>query len=127
MARPVACPADEGRLIWRTDVVPGISDEDPIVGMPIATIGFPNGVDLEGFNDLTRTGASATLTAGTVSRLAHDLVQIDGYGATGASGSPILDPHGHVVGVLYGGQRDTGGRIVYAEPAKFIAGLFSGE
>jgi hypothetical protein len=23
-ARPVACPADEGRLIWRTDVVPGM-------------------------------------------------------------------------------------------------------
>jgi trypsin-like peptidase/FHA domain-containing protein len=107
-----------------TDVVPGISDEPPIVGMPIATIGFPNGVDLEGFEDLRRTGATATLTAGTVSRLTDDIVQIDGYGATGASGSPILDPHGHVVGVLYGGQRDTGGRIVYAEPAKFIAELF---
>ena len=24
MARPVACPADAGRLIWRTDVVPGM-------------------------------------------------------------------------------------------------------
>lgn len=24
MARPIACPADEGRLIWRTDVVPGM-------------------------------------------------------------------------------------------------------
>jgi hypothetical protein len=24
MARPAACPADEGRLIWRTDVVPGM-------------------------------------------------------------------------------------------------------
>jgi ferredoxin len=24
MARPVACPADEGRLVWRTDVVPGM-------------------------------------------------------------------------------------------------------
>jgi len=23
-ARPVACPADEGRLIWRTDIVPGM-------------------------------------------------------------------------------------------------------
>jgi hypothetical protein len=26
MARPVACPADEGRLIWRTDVVPGMEE-----------------------------------------------------------------------------------------------------
>ena len=110
-----------------TEVVPGISEAAPTVGQGIATIGFPNGVDLEGFGDLRRTGAVATLTAGTISRLTPDIVQIDGYGATGASGSPILDQRGYVVGVLYGGQRDTGGRIVYAEPARFIAGLFNGE
>jgi S1-C subfamily serine protease len=106
-----------------TPVVPGVDDEDPAVGRPIVTIGFPNGVDLEGFNDLSRTGATATLTAGTISRLTPDLVQIDGYGATGASGSPILDQHGHVVGVLYGGAAGSGGRIVYAEPARHIAEL----
>jgi S1-C subfamily serine protease len=106
-----------------TPVVPGVDDDDPAVGRPIVTIGFPNGVDLEGFQDLSRTGATATLTAGTISRLTPDLVQIDGYGATGASGSPILDQHGHVVGVLYGGAVGSGGRIVYAEPSRFIAEL----
>jgi hypothetical protein len=109
-----------------TPVVPGVSSAAPVVGEAIATIGFPNGVDLEGFDDLRRTGATATLTAGTISRLTADIVQIDGYGATGASGSPILDQRGYVVGVLYGGQRDTGGRIVYAEPARFIAELLQG-
>lgn len=106
-----------------TPVVPGIADADPAVGRPIVSIGFPNGVDLEGFEDLRRTGATATLTAGTVSRLTSELVQIDGYGATGASGSPILDQRGYVVGVLYGGAVGSGGRIVYAEPAKHIAEL----
>ncbi|MEO6066821.1 MAG: trypsin-like peptidase domain-containing protein [Gemmatimonadales bacterium] len=104
-------------------VVPGISPRGAVVGNPVAAIGFPLGIDLEGFDDLQVTGAVATLTAGTVSRLTPDVVQIDGYGATGASGSPILDSRGMVVGVLYGGQVGTGGRIVYAEPAKYIAEL----
>jgi len=106
-----------------TPVVAGIADQVPVVGRPIVSIGFPNGVDLEGFADLRRTGASATLTAGTISRITEDVVQIDGYGATGASGSPILDQRGFVVGVLYGGQAGTGGRIVYAEPARHIQRL----
>ncbi len=106
-----------------TPVVAGIEQNEPIVGRPIVYIGFPNGVDLEGFDNLSRTGATATLTAGTISRTTSDLVQIDGYGATGASGSPILDSRGYVVGVLYGGQANTGGRIVYAEPARYIAEL----
>ena len=106
-----------------TPVVAGIADAPPAVGRPIVYIGFPNGVDLEGMDNVGRTGASATLTAGTISRTTDDLVQIDGYGATGASGSPILDQRGFVVGVLYGGQAGTGGRIVYAEPAKYIQQL----
>jgi hypothetical protein len=106
-----------------TPVVAGIADGAPVVGRPIVSIGFPNGVDLEGNNDLKRTGATATLTAGTISRITEDLVQIDGYGATGASGSPILDQRGFVIGVLYGGQAGTGGRIVYAEPARYIQQL----
>jgi S1-C subfamily serine protease len=115
------------RIRGGTPVVPGIDNSAPTVGRPIVSIGFPNGVDLEGFADLRRTGATATLTAGTISRLTPDLVQIDGYGATGASGSPILDQRGFVVGVLYGGQSGTGGRIVYAEPARYIRELLDGK
>ena len=107
-------------------VIPGVAADAPVVGEPVVSIGFPLGLDLQGSN-LTQEGANATLTAGTVSRLTNDLVQLDGYGATGASGSPILDQHGHVVAVLYGGQQESGGRIVYAVPAGYIADLFAGQ
>jgi S1-C subfamily serine protease len=90
--------------------VPGIADDPAVVGQPVVAIGFPLGV--------------ATLTAGTISRLTPDVVQIDGYGATGASGSPYLDAHGHVVAVLYGGAPESNGRIVYAVPATRIEELF---
>ena len=109
-----------------TPVIPGVASDVPVVGEPVASIGFPLGLDLEG-SDLAREGANATLTVGTVSRLTNDLVQLDSYGATGASGSPILDQHGHVVAVLYGGQQESGGRIVYAVPAGYIADLFAGQ
>ena len=107
-------------------VIPGVASDPAVVGEAVVSIGFPLGLDLEG-SDLVRQGANATLTAGTVSRLTNNLVQLDGYGATGASGSPILDQHGHVVAVLYGGQQESGGRIVYAVPASFIAELFNGQ
>jgi S1-C subfamily serine protease len=107
-------------------VIPGVASDAPVVGEPVVSIGFPLGLDLEG-SDLARQGANATLTAGTISRLTDQLVQLDGYGATGASGSPILDQHGHVVAVLYGGQQESGGRIVYAVPASYIAGLYDGQ
>lgn len=109
-----------------TPVVPGISGEPAVVGQPVVSIGFPLGVDLAGGRDIQRIGAAATLTAGTVSRLTPDIVQIDGYGATGASGSPYLDAHGHVVAVLYGGEAESGGRIVYAVPAALVEELLQG-
>ncbi|HEU4570408.1 MAG TPA: trypsin-like peptidase domain-containing protein [Gemmatimonadales bacterium] len=104
--------------------VPGIADDPAVVGQPVVAIGFPLGVDVEGGRDFRRIGAVATLTAGTISRLTPDVVQIDGYGATGASGSPYLDAHGHVVAVLYGGAPESNGRIVYAVPATRIGELF---
>ncbi|MBW8773076.1 MAG: trypsin-like peptidase domain-containing protein [Gemmatimonadetes bacterium] len=107
-------------------VIPGVASDAPVVGEPVVSIGFPLGLDLQG-SDLARQGANATLTAGRISRLTDQLVQLDGYGATGASGSPILDQHGHVVAVLYGGQQESGGRIVYAVPASYIAELFNGQ
>lgn len=106
-----------------TPVVPGISDRAPVVGEPVVTIGYPQGLDLAG-TDIARDGANATLSAGTISRLSGNVVQIEGYGATGASGSPYLDAHGEVVAVLNAGNRESNGRIVYAVPASRVAELF---
>ena len=77
-------------------------------GDPVAIIGFPLGVDLPTDQRGGRAVARTSLTAGTVSKVLDDLVQVDGYGAEGSSGSPIFDEDGNVVAVLYGGQPGTG-------------------
>ena len=61
--------------------------------------------------------ATASLTAGTLSKNLPELLQINGYGTHGASGSPILDSNGQVIGILNAGEVGSGGRIVYAVPA----------
>ena len=56
-----------------------------------------------------------------------DLVQIDGYGAQGASGSPIFDRHGQVVSILYGGEPGSSGRIVLSVPSNFALALLNSQ
>ncbi len=92
-------------------------------GDPVAIIGFPLGAELPSDRRGAGTVARTSLTAGTVSKVLSDLVQVDGYGAEGSSGSPIFDRGGNVVAVLYGGQPGTGGRIVFGVPASYAAKL----
>ena len=74
---------------------------------------------------MERQGQSAiadpTLTVGTVSKVLHAVVQVDGYGAPGSSGSPVFGRDGRVVAVLYGGERESQGKIIYAVPASAVA------
>jgi S1-C subfamily serine protease len=103
--------------------VAGVSHDARAVqrGDPVAIIGFPLGIDLpmEGGQGVNAV-ADPTLTAGTVSKVLTTLVQVDGYGAPGSSGSPIFDRDGHVVAVLYGGERESNGKIIYSVPAYFV-------
>ena len=108
------------------DKVHGIELRGTSVGQPVATIGFPMGLDLAGGSDWRKQGVAATVGAATISRILPDLVQLDGYGATGASGSPILNRDGNVVAVLYGGERESNGRIVYSVPIRFGLQLLVG-
>jgi S1-C subfamily serine protease len=103
--------------------VAGIARETHAVqrGDPVAIIGFPLGIDLpmEGGQGVNAV-ADPSLTAGTVSKVLDSLVQVDGYGAPGSSGSPVFDRDGRVVAVLFGGNRESGGKIIFSIPAYFV-------
>ena len=108
-------------------VVAGVSraGRDTRVGSPVASIGYPHAVDtpMEGTGLDVR--ARTTTTAGTVSKRIADVLQIDSYAGRGSSGSPVFDVHGNVVGVIYGGEAESQGRIVYAVPAEKLAAFLA--
>jgi S1-C subfamily serine protease/pSer/pThr/pTyr-binding forkhead associated (FHA) protein len=112
-------------IVGRIPTIPIPDSVSARPGDPIATIGFPGGTDVpmrsQGEENLVRT----TLTAGTIAKALPDLLQIDGYGAQGASGSPIFDAAGILLGVLYGGEAGSNGRIVFAVPVPYITTLLS--
>lgn len=89
-------------------------------GDPVAIIGFPLGEDLPMEHEGRTAVADPTLTVGTVSKVLSSVVQVDGFGAPGSSGSPIFDREGHVVAVLFGGNKESQGRIIYAVPAAAV-------
>ncbi len=129
-ARLLAVSTEADIAVVKVDIAggnPAVKPLDPTVavrtGDPVAIIGFPLGVDLPSDQRGGKTVARTSLTAGTVSKVLSDLVQVDGYGAEGSSGSPIFDQDGNVVAVLYGGQPGTGGRIVFGVPVSYAARL----
>src|ERR1043166_269485 len=92
-------------------------------GDAVAVFGFPFGFDSPPGPDWQRFGVSATSTPGTIRSATPTLLEVDGYGASGSSGSPIFDSAGEVVGVVFGGERGTAGRTLYAVPARQVAEL----
>jgi S1-C subfamily serine protease len=62
-----------------------------------------------------------------VSKVIDGTLQLDGFAAQGSSGSPVFDARGFVVGVIYGGATESGGRIVYAVPAERLAAQLPAE
>ena len=90
-------------------------------GDPVAILGYPLGFDLPMEAQEGRPIAEPTLTVGIVSKALTSVVQVDAYGAPGSSGSPIFDREGKVIAVLYGGERESQGKIIFAVPAYIVA------
>jgi S1-C subfamily serine protease len=96
---------------------------DVRAGSPVVTIGFPHALDVPMDGNVVKT----SLTAGTVSKLLPNVVQVDAYASHGSSGSPIFDANGWVIGIVYGGDPQSEGRITYAVPSSRLVSLLAGK
>jgi S1-C subfamily serine protease len=104
-------------------VVVGVSKHAAVrVGTAVAIMGYPLGTGTAGMGgDINALSPKFTLGIGTVSKSLPDTLQFDAYAAQGSSGSPVFDSSGLVIGVLFGGQAESNGRIVYAVPGDKLA------
>jgi S1-C subfamily serine protease len=110
-------------------VVAGVSRDSSTmyVGAPIVSIGYPHAVDTPMEGQGLHVTARTSTTTGTVSKRLDDVLQIDSYAGKGSSGSPVFDGRGLVVGVVYGGAAESGGRIVYAVPARRLVAFLGSD
>lgn len=130
-ARVAAIAEDVDLAVIKVDVRGGVPAVQRIHGRPdtlrqgdpVALIGFPLGTDLPMSFQGNRTIARTSFAPGTISKITEDRLQILGYGAPGASGSPVFDRRGEVVGIVYGGEPGSDGRILFAVPVQFATGL----
>ncbi|MFH1765567.1 MAG: FHA domain-containing protein [Gemmatimonadota bacterium] len=95
-------------------------------GQGVGVIGFPLG-GADPAEGAEGSVARTTLTAGIVQAVRPDMLEVNGYGVEGSSGSPVFDGEGKVVGVLFGGRVVNGERTLFAVPANraiaFLRGI----
>ncbi len=115
------------RVARGVPVVKRLAEAGTVVapGDPVVLIGFPLGLELPMGGDWRSLGVSTSTTLAAVSKSLPTVLQLDGFGAEGASGSPVFDRGGRVAGVLYGGERHTDGRVIYAVPVSAVRELLA--
>ncbi len=110
------------RLVGTIPTVRGFNERGDTIGpgSPVAMIGFPyGGRPPEGSAGVVRP----LLIAGVISQTGKALLELQGYGQKGASGTPVLDRDGLVVGVLLGRAKDDPEGPLFAVPARYAISL----
>lgn len=101
-------------------VVAGLApDAVPASGNPVALLGFP------GYGGGSNVPTATLVTGNVIETVTDSLLRLEAYSGVGASGSPILDRSGRVVGIEFGGERESGGRIVLALPIRRAMSLLN--
>jgi S1-C subfamily serine protease len=98
----------------------GLEPAGAAVGAPIALIGYPGGSNN---SDHPR----AKLVTGSVTIVSDSLLELDAFSGTGASGSPIFDRDGRVIGILYGGRGGASSNEIVGLPIRRAMGLLERE
>jgi S1-C subfamily serine protease len=93
-------------------------------GSVVASIGFPVARGLSPEATYNRGGVvEPLLSAGIVGAVTSDRMEFQGYGAAGASGSPVFDAAGTVIAVLFGGLTGSAHPTLVGVPATSVAAL----
>lgn len=96
-----------------------INNEDIVVGRTVYTIGFPGGISFTN----TKDGIKSVVGSGQVSQSGDEYkFMFNASSWHGASGSPVFNDKGQLVGVAYAGQEATQG-YNYAIKAKYAVEL----
>jgi S1-C subfamily serine protease len=86
-------------------------------GVPTVLIGYPRGGESLASDRPGRTIIRPATGVGVVTARSTSTLEVKGYGATGSSGSPVFDPNGEVIGVVFGGRSGAGIDYVVAVSA----------
>jgi S1-C subfamily serine protease len=87
-------------------------------GSPVAIVGFPLGGRARSAADGSRP--RAVVSSGILLGSDDRELRVRGYGAEGASGSPVVARDGRMIGVVYGGTEEAGSRILLAVPIRYF-------